>query len=220
MCSGIEITPKKIHFKEKQKMKKLGLIILMALVLTVGGVYATFNYAQADVDSKSATLNKGIAGTDTETPKGTISINVDDFLVKIDDTGTLKTGLKTQGNVKVTFTPKKGADASVADEGVNLKLEISFTNNTYRQNAVDYEVFKTTGGYEATTGLVLGKGTKNEADGTFEYTVDLGQYLTVSEIPLPTLADYNAFAGWFLRSEEPRNAVITVKVSEVVSKAE
>lgn len=195
-------------------MKKLGLIILMALVLTVGGVYATFNYAQADVDSKTATLNKGIAGTNTETPKGTISINVDDFLVKIDDTGTLKTGLTTQGNVKVTFTPAQGADGSVATDGVNLKLEISFTNNTYRQNGVDYEVFKTKD-YNATTGVVLGTGTKNEADGTFEYTVDLGQYLTVNEIPLPTLADYNAFAGWFLRSEEPRNAVITVKVSEV-----
>ena len=195
-------------------MKKLGLIILMALVLTVGGVYATFNYAQADVDSKSATLNKGIAGTDTETPKGTISINVDDFLVKIDDTGTLKTGLTTQGNVKVTFTPAQGADGSVATDGVNLKLEISFTNNTLKLNGVDYEVFKTKD-YNATTGVVLGRGTPNVANGTFEYTVDLGQYLTVNEIPLPTLADYNAFAGWFLSSEEPGNAVITVKVSEV-----
>lgn len=198
-------------------MKKLGLIILMALVLTVGGVYATFNYAHATVDSVTTPLNKGIAGTgDKPIPKGTISTNVEGFLLKIDDTTeTLTTGLKTQGTVKVTFTPAKGADASVAADGVNLKLEISFTNNTYRLNGVDYEVFKTTGGYEATTGLVLGTGTKNEANGTFEYTVDLGKYLTVSEIPLPTLADYNAFAGWFLRSEEPGNAVVTITVSEV-----
>lgn len=209
MCFGIEITPKKIHFKEKQKMKKLGLIILMALVLTVGGVYATFNYAQADVQSASKTLNKGIAGTDTETPKGEIAINVDDFLLKIDDTTkTLKTGLTTQGNVKVTFTPKKGADGSVATGGVNLKLEISFTNNTYRQNGVDYEVFKTTTAYD--TGVTLGKGTKN--GDKFEYTVDLGQYLTVNEIPLPTLADYTAFETFFTAAG---NAVVTVTVSEV-----
>lgn len=183
----------------------------MALVLTVGGVYATFNYAQADVDFKTATLNKGIAGVDTKTSKGTISINVDDFLLKINDTtGTLKTGLETQGTVKVTFTPANGADASVADEGVNLKLEISFTNNTYRQNGDDYDIFTTTGGYNATTGLVLGKGTKNGDH--FEYTVALGQYLTVNEIPLPTLADYNAFETFFTAAG---NAVVTIKVSEV-----
>lgn len=192
-------------------MKKLGLIILMALVLTVGGVYATFNYAQADVDSKSATLNKGIAGTKTETPKGEIAIDVGTFLLKIDDTtGSLKTGLTTQGNVKVTFTPKKGADGSVTTDGVNLKLEISFTNNTFGLNGDDYEVFKTTTDYNATTGVVLGTGTPN--GDKFEYTVDLGRYLTVNEIPLPTLADYNAFETFFTAAG---NAVVTVTVSEV-----
>lgn len=202
-------------------MKKLGLIILMALVLTVGGVYATFDYAHAPVASVNTPLNKGIAGTgDKPIAKGTIAIDVEGFGLTIDDTTeTLTTGLRTQGNVTVTFTPAKGADASVADEGVNLKLEISFTNNTYKQNGVDYVVFKTKG-YDETTGIVLGKGKKNEANGKFEYTVDLGQYLTIGEIPLPTLADYNAFAGWYLSSEEPDNAKITVTVSEVVSKAE
>lgn len=193
-------------------MKKLGLIILMALVLTVGGVYATFNYAHADVKPTTATLNKGIAGTgDTPIAKGTITTNVEGFLLKIDDTTeTLTTGLRTQGNVKVTFTPATGADASVAADGVNLKLEISFSNNTYRLNGVDYEVFKTTAAYNATTGVVLGTGTKN--GDKFEYTVDLGKYLTVSEIPLPTLADYNAFKTFF---ENPANAVVTITVSEV-----
>lgn len=193
-------------------MKKLGLIILMALVLTVGGVYAAFNYAQADVQ-QTATLNKSIAGVDKDTPKGEIAIDVSKFLLKIDDTTeTLTTGLRTQGTVKVTFTPAKGADASVADEGVNLKLEISFTNNTYRLNGVDYEVFKTTTpDYNATTGVVLGKGTKNES-GKFEYTVDLGKYLTVSEIPLPTLADYEHFERFFTAAG---NAVVTITVSEV-----
>ena len=193
-------------------MKKLGLIILMALVLTVGGVYATFNYAQADVDFKTATLEKTLAGAATTTPKGEIAIDVGTFLLKIDDTTeSLKTGLRTQGHVKVTFTPAKGADGSVATGGVNLKLEISFTNNTLNLNGVDYEVFKTTTDYNATTGgVVLGTGTPN--GDKFEYTVDLSQYLTVSEIPLPTLADYNAFKTFF---ENPANAVVTVKVSEV-----
>ena len=193
-------------------MTKLGLIILMALVLTVGGVYATFNYAQGEVVSKNTTLNKSLATAKTESAKGEIAIDVEGFLLKIDDTGTnLKTGLDAQGSVTITFTPATGADGSVVADGVNLKLEISFTNNTYTQNGVDYQVFKTTDKYNATTGVVLGTGTKN--GDKFEYTVSLGQYFTVSEIPLPTLADYNAFHTWFFA--ESGNAVVTITVSEV-----
>lgn len=175
-------------------MKKLGLIILMALVLTVGGVYATFDYARATVDSVTTqALDKSIAGAKEDTPKGTIDLDVSQVLLRIDDTNkNHKTGLEIGNSViTVTFTPSEKAEPLVAADGVNLKLEISFANNTYTLNGVDYDVFKTKG-YDTTTGIVLGKGTKNVDSGKFEYTVDLRQYLTVSEIPLPTLSDYNA----------------------------
>ena len=192
-------------------MKKLGLIIIMALVLTVGGVYATFNYAQSDVAAVNKTLDKTIADAEVTTAKGTIAIDANSFKLTIDDTtATLKTGLTTQGDVKVTFTPAQGADASVVTDGVDLELKISFANNKYTQNTVDYTVFETTIAYG--TGVVLGKGARNDATGAFEYTVNLGQYLAVNEIPLPTLADYNAFKAWFTN---PANASITVTVSEV-----
>lgn len=199
-------------------MKKLGLIILMALVLTVGGVYATFDYARATVDSVTTqALDKSIAGAKEDTPKGTIDLDVSQVLLRIDDTNkNHKTGLEIGNSViKVTFTPAANAEPLVVDEGVNLKLEISFANNTFDLNGDHHDVFKTTAAYDTTTGIVLGKGTKNVGSGKFEYTVDLSQYLTVNEIPLPTLSDYNAFAGWFLSSEEPGNAVVTITVSEV-----
>ncbi len=197
-------------------MKKLGLIILMALVLTVGGVYATFDYARATVDSVTTqALDKSIAGAKEDTPKGTIAIDVSKVLLHINDTKkNHKTGLEIgNSEIQVTFTPAANAEPLVVDEGVNLKLEISFTNNKYKLNGVDHDVFQTKG-YDTTTGIVLGKGTKNVGSGKFEYTVDLSQYLTVNEIPLPTLSDYNAFAGWFLSSEQPGNAVVTITVSE------
>ena len=194
-------------------MKRLGLIIVIALMLTVGGVYATFNYAQNDVPSVNAMLNKTIAAADTDGEKGTIAIDVETFLFKIDDKGllaggpkTLTTGYTSQGNVKVTFTPAQGADEEVVNGGVNLKLEISFANNKY--NGTD--VFITTTDYTA-GGVVLGKGTKN-ALGVFEYTVNLGQYLAVNEFSLPTLTDYNSFSDFFTH---PDNAKVTITVSEV-----
>lgn len=193
-------------------MKRLGLIIAMALVLTVGGVYATFNYAQDNVDPVNATLTKAIAGTNTETAKGTIGIDASGFTIRVDDkgvlehgegNGTLVTGYRNQGTVKVTFTPAKGADATVTDEGVTLKLTISFSNNKY--NGTD--IFKTVD-YDPTTGVPLGKGTKNNDTGVFEYDVELGKYLAVNEISLPTMSDYNSFSTAY------ENAQITITVSE------
>lgn len=194
-------------------MKRLGLIIAMALVLTVGGVYATFSYAQNNVDSVNATLTKAIAGTNTETAKGTIAIDARGFTIRVDDkgvlengegNGTLVTGYQNQGTVKVTFTPAKGADTTVTDEGVTLKLTISFSNNKY--NGTD--IFKTTVDYDPTTGVPLGKGTKNIDTGVFEYDVELGKYLAVNEISLPTMSDYDNFSIAY------GNAQITVTVSE------
>lgn len=192
-------------------MKKLGLIIIMALVLTVGGVYATFDYAKNDVASVDAVLTKTLATAKTDNVKGTIAIDVETFKLKIDDVGVkdLKTGLETQGYVTVTFTPAQGADGSVADEGIDLKLEIAFENNTYTHNGTPYELFKTKD--PSVTSVALGKGTKNSA-GAFEYQVQLGNYLAVNEIPLPTLADYDAFSAWFT---DVNNAKITITVSEV-----
>lgn len=200
-------------------MKKLGLIILMALVLTVGGVYATFNYARKEVESASETLNsKVLAGVDTETPKGTISIDVSKVVLRIDDfTSSHKTGLQIQNSeIKVTFTPAKDAEPLVAEEGIDLKLEISFTRNTLKLNGVDHAIFKTTTAYDTGVTLVAKDATKvaTQNGNKFEFTVDLSQYLTVSEIPLPTLADYNTFAGFF-NNDTPENAVVTITVSEV-----
>lgn len=191
-------------------MKKLGLIILMALVLTVGGVYATFDYARATVDSVTTqALDKSIAGATEDTKKGTIALDVSQVLLRIDDTGSHKTGLEIGNSViTVTFTPSEKAEPLVVNEGINMKLEISFANNTFDLNGDHHDVFKTTTAYG--TGVALGTGTKN--GDKFECTVDLSQYLTVSEIPLPTLADYNAFKTFFMAAG---NAVVTIKVSEV-----
>lgn len=207
MCFGIEITPKKIHFKEKQKMKKLGLIILMALVLTVGGVYATFDYAQKEVALVTQDLTTSIAGKDTETRKGTISVETN-FKIRIDDTtGTLKTGYTTEGNTTITFTPAtKGVDDDVVNNGVNLKFVLNI-NGTNEYNGTP--IFKTKQPAYTAGGVELGKGTKNNVSGAFEYTVDLSKYLEVSEISLPTEAAYDAFLAVF------ETIRITITVSEV-----
>lgn len=182
-------------------MKKLGIIIMIALALTVGGVYATFNYAQKDVDAKNAELSLAIAGKNTETAKGTIGVDTTGFMLRVDDvTGTLKTGYTAMGATKVTFTPAKGADDDVVTNGIKLKLVITI-NGTNKYNGTP--IYKTKAAY-TNGGVVLNGGNKVLG----EISVNLADYLEVSEISLPTVAEYDAFVAVF------EATTITVTVSE------
>ncbi len=58
----------------KKSMRRIGFIISLALILTIGGVYATFYYAQGNADDQSSNIGYTIAGTDVETKKGTITV--------------------------------------------------------------------------------------------------------------------------------------------------
>ena len=55
-------------------MKKVSAIIAMATIMTIGGVYATFNYAQGDAASVSDTLSPSIESAVLESNKGKIEI--------------------------------------------------------------------------------------------------------------------------------------------------
>ena len=55
-------------------MKKVSAIIAMATIMTIGGVQATFNYAQGDAASVSDTLSPSIESAVLESKKGTIKV--------------------------------------------------------------------------------------------------------------------------------------------------
>lgn len=170
-------------------MKKLGIIIMIALALTVGGVYATFVYAQNDVASVDGTLTSELGAKALDTAKGTIKITTD-FKVLIDDLDSnLTTKYTTSGSTKITFTPAQGADQDVVDNGIKLKLTIAFGGtNAYEGTPI----FKTKDAYTA-DGVLLNGGNKVLGD----ITVDLADYIDVSLISLPTSAKYDAFKTAF-----------------------
>lgn len=184
-------------------MKKLGIIIMIAVALTVGGVYATFNYAQKEVAPVTEGLQTSIAGKDTETAKGTITVDTSGYLIKVDDfSNNLKTGYQHQGQIKITFTPAKGADENVANNGVKLKLEITINGaNQYNGNPI----YKLTGAYTNVGHVKLNGG--NEVNGTLD-NVSLSDYIEVAQFDLPTADDYEAFKTAF------QATTITITVSE------
>lgn len=182
-------------------MKRIGIVIILAIVLTIGGVYATFSYAQGDAAQQTASISTNIAGKVVETEKGNI-ILTNTFAITVDDTtNSLKTSSTTSGDTKVSFNPATGADADVQENGIKLKLTITISGtNAYNGTAI----FVLKSAYTA-GGVALNGGNKVKD----EITVNLADYIEVSEISLPTAAEYDAY----------KEAFDTIKITITVSEA-
>lgn len=177
-------------------MKRLGAIIAIALVLTIGGVYATFNYANGGVVSlENETISKELIGMTIDTPKGTISIKSNNFKITVDDfNNNLHTTGKLEGKTTIKFTPAPLANADVRENGISLKLTITVTGNEYDDGATTYKLFNIS--EEAlTTGVTLNGGAK--IDGVFEFEIDFADYITVTDIYLSTPEKYTAYSTAF-----------------------
>ncbi len=192
-------------------MKKLGTIIALALVLTIGGVYATFSYAQGNATEATGNVGKQLAAATVDAEKGSILIEENTFVITVDDVGNLTTGASYSGALKVKFVATDGADQTVKDDGIKIKMTVSFgltddatqglTANKYGSD--DIFVLRNMG----SNGYVEINGGNKVTDTAVE--VDLSQYITVSSISLPTYSDYQAYKTAFDAT------TITVTFSEI-----
>lgn len=134
-------------------MKKLSLIVALAVVLTVGGVFATWAYNDGAATGGNDTSSITINAATTTTPKGEISVSVGDLKIKND-----------------------GSYKTVWDETVDDTVTITFTPGTYasddtKANGIEYTVTITESFGEATIGsttvdiVTIGEGTFNLAKG-------------------------------------------------------
>ena len=122
-------------------MKKLSTIIALALILTIGGVYAAWHYNRGAVSleiSRSATM----ASIQSDTSKGSISIdqtansgngNTLKFLVDDVAPQDYVAELVPSGSVWVKFTAAANADQAVKDNGIAMKatITVSGTQDLY-----------------------------------------------------------------------------------------
>ena len=189
-------------------MKKLGAIIALATCVTIGGVYATWNYAQGGANSVDQTFAVSLAGTDITTTKGRFVVDTSRVSISIDDQigsdGTTTVGdhvaeLYITGDITITFTPNAGADETVTTEGVAMEYSISMgyangTTDPWKYEGVDVFTIDST------------KQSINNGNATLTATItadDLLSLIHLNQISLPTLEDYNAFhtvlhTAWFV----------------------
>lgn len=192
-------------------MKRLGAIIAIALVLTIGGVYATFNYANGGVvSSENETISKELIGMTTTTPKGTISIKSNNFKITVDDfNNNLHTAGHFEGTTTINFTPAPLADADVRANGIKLKLTINVNgSNEYKDGETTYKLFNISA--DALAGVTLNNDAAINGDFVIDFAKDIAKYITVTDIYLSTPEKYTAYSNAF------KATTITFTISETV----
>ena len=213
-------------------MKKLRILVIALLCLTISGVYAAWTFAEdTQVDRAAQTVTVTLAGkTGASEALGEFVIDVSNFSMVIDQMadGDHRTKLTIEGDIVLQFMPDtnvsqdvklNGIDAiyyfAVADtlkykDGDAEELPI-FDIETYTiqapQDGKNYKIYTANSEKEA-------KWTKNEETGYLEYTLTndmLCDLLKMNTFTIDTSAEYAAF------NEILRSGTITLYLNDAAT---
>ena len=206
-------------------MKRIALIIALALVISVGGVYATWVYSDLAVQSRNVNIDTAlsITGAQSDTTKGIIAIT-DELVLTIDDDDAQGTrdhkpnwsnSVQNPGQVKITFTPNTGASTT------SFRYYITIGNVSYtcpdEHNVTIFNVTNADDKLAGVEGIQI-------ISGTFEYeggsnapvvvTITAAQLQTAlklnTDVLLDTFEEYNAYSEHL-----NQNVALTLHVEEV-----
>lgn len=117
-------------------MKKMTVLASLALAVTIGGVYAAWNYAEEGVTAAYATGTVGITGVEGKTTKGSLSATGTNLALKVDDVSsdtkqhTTILTYNADGYFTVTFTPNSNATTDVKANGIDLEWYVTLANTS------------------------------------------------------------------------------------------
>ena len=189
------------------KTKLLSIFVAFALMITVGGVYATWNYIEGDISAADGYFDNVLkmAEVTDSSSAGSFSIKrIEDLSITIDDLGGDHIAdLVFDGSLTIVFTPVAG----VTDEYVeSLPIQFTLFNHedlVYPDGSDDaiFNVYTTpiVRGSTITVGgetVSVGDFTKTET-GTYEWVIPASTFSKLitlsSDFELPTRADYDEF---------------------------
>ena len=188
-------------------MKKLSLLIALALIVTIGGVYAAWNYAQGATASVEITREINMAQVNTNSNKGSISATPSNVAFLVDDGGAYHTVLNGTGEFAIVFTPNTGADDTTIASGIKMKATITIksTNNLTYNGVVPIAV-KT--GENANVIDLTPTGPSRTATLTVE---DILECVELCDVVLDSKAENDAFHTVLI------DYTIVITISEVVA---
>lgn len=183
------------------KLKSFNLILLLALLVTIGGVYASWSYSQGESSSAEVQKKVEMGTVVVSSPKGTIDVPVasEQLTFTIENDGSYNTKLVITGSMVITFTPADTADKDVQNNGIVFQIKVVENFGSY--NEID--IFTT---HEAHA-LNVGNPAKE-----FTLTAEmLASHISMTSFNLPTKADFDNFNAALVGKQ------FTIIISEYVA---
>lgn len=161
------------------------------LLVTIGGVYATWTYTQTtDVADEAVNKSLNLTGVTYSGSYGTYTVDMDSLTLKIDpEPGTTHTtSLVVDGQIVVTFTPSNLAPVEIKNNGVESTFSFSLTNNNWT--------------YDGRAVVTLNHPEAHPiqwtpaSNGTFTFTLPaakVAEHISLGEFVLDTKAKYDDF---------------------------
>lgn len=215
-------------------MKKFTALMLVAICLVVGGVYATWAYAQkeiAPIGNLTATtgvqtaISAGEKGTLAVVGENSLALSITDNVkdgnpVGAEEAGDYIAELTGTGTLVIKFTPAAaGADADVLANGVKLKLTLNATSNEYKTVQV-LSAAKTLTSPAVGVAADVANGEigtyAKETDGSFTWTItgaEIAAQISLyngTPLKLATKGEYDTFKAAF-------TATVKMEVGEYVA---
>ena len=155
-------------------MKKMSLIISLALIVTIGGVYAAWVYPGTDASVATAdkTLTGNMATVEWADSKGAIHVDSakDTLSFHIDDAGAYVPKVETFGNLEFYFDPADGVSTDIVDNGIDMIIEVTVEGGQQAYQGIQIFTAKA----ENTIKILKGD-TEKQADGTFRASISCAQ---------------------------------------------
>ena len=123
-------------------MKKLSLLIALCILLTIGGVYATWIYSGNQIDAQTTPFVSKMGGLDHEGNSGSYTFieNSLEFSVEPDSQDTkITTIVWTEGTIKLVFTPKGDINDTMLANALNATITVELASSTageYQGNTI------------------------------------------------------------------------------------
>lgn len=184
------------------KTKSLSLLIVLAICITIGGVYATWLYAEQDMTAVHGHIGSfGLANAEINNSKGTITVDASNAHLVIDQSATdnYKAKLDATGTILVKFSPSQiFKDSNPTLNEIEMQYYIVTDNSaptefTCNDGTGDKALF-TTFDKATKTDITLVK----QSDGTYQATIDAKDILNrfvINDFVLDTYEKYIAFSG-------------------------
>lgn len=177
-------------------MKKLSILIALCILLTVGGVYATWIYSGNQIDAQTEPFVSKMGGIDHEGNSGSYSFteNSLDFAVEPDSQDTKITTIAWgTGSITLVFTPKGDISDDMLAKALNATLTVELASSTAgTYNTFDVYTIDPNFAVE----LTEADWTSHNSGEYYTYTITsatIEDAISIGNFHLPTQDEYEAF---------------------------